>query len=116
MKKVTEMLWGLARLRVILYSVASLWTCWATATSSLNISMLGWHDWFQTIGGCIASWCLVMMAFVDKSASELASGKIPGLSDVKIDEGSIKTTTTAEATPSTTVSTTVNEVKMEGKV
>jgi len=75
----TAMLWRLALVRFGLFSAASLWTCWTTATANLNMTLLSSWDWFQTIGGCLASWCLVIIAFLDKSAHQIQSGQIPGL-------------------------------------
>jgi hypothetical protein len=72
-------LWRLATIKIVLFSLSSLWICWATATSNLDMPKLGWWDWFQTIGGCLAAWCLTMMAFVDRTASQISTGQIPGL-------------------------------------
>jgi hypothetical protein len=73
------MLWRIAKIRIVLFSVATLWTCWSTATSNLDMTLLKPWDWFQTIGGCFASWCMVMMAFLDKSAGQISQGHIPGI-------------------------------------
>lgn len=77
----TKVLWNLAWLKITLYSLATLWTCWSTATSNLDMPALGAWDWFQTIGGCLAAWALTMMAFIDRSAAQIAAGQIPGLAD-----------------------------------
>ena len=77
--KVESILWRLATIRGILYSVTALWLAWSTATQGINMPQLGWWEWSQTIGGCLASWGLTMMAFIDKSAQQLSAGKIPGL-------------------------------------
>lgn len=76
---IVKTLWKLAAAKMVLFSISSLWICWATATSNLDMPALGWWDWFQTIGGCFAAWCLTMMAFIDKSAVQISSGQIPGL-------------------------------------
>lgn len=72
-------LWRLASLKMVLFSISSLWICWSTATSNLDMPALGAWDWFQTVGGCFAAWCLTMMAFIDRTASQISSGQIPGL-------------------------------------
>ena len=77
-----KLLWRLARVKMVLFSASSLWMCWATATNSIDLSKLGWWDWFQTIGGCLGSWCIAMMAFVDRSAAQVAAGRIPALDSV----------------------------------
>ena len=77
----TKALWRLATLKIVLYSFATLWACWSTATQNLDMTLLGWYDWAQTIGGCIGAWCLTMMAFIDKSAAQLLAGHMPGLDD-----------------------------------
>jgi len=78
------LLWRLARIKVILFSAVSLWTCWSTATQGLDMTLLGRWEWVQTIGGCLAAWGITMMALIDKSASQLSGGHIPGLDDTAI--------------------------------
>lgn len=73
------LLWRIAVTRFVLYSVASLWTCWATATGMVNMLEMDAWTWFQTIGGCLASWCLVIIAYLDKSAHQISAGELPGL-------------------------------------
>lgn len=73
------MLWRLARVKMILFSCTSLWTCWATSTASLDMTKLGAWEWSQTIGGCLCAWGLTMMALVDKSAGQIAAGHVPGI-------------------------------------
>lgn len=77
--KMESLLWRMATIRGILFSASSLWVAWSTATQGIDMPQLGWWDWSQTIGGCICTWFLTMMAFIDKSAQQLSAGKIPGL-------------------------------------
>ena len=75
------LLWRLAALRFCLYSAASLWTCWSTATNMVDMTLMDNWTWFQTIGGCFGSWCLVIIAYLDKSTGQIASGHIPGVEE-----------------------------------
>ena len=79
--KRTWLLWRLALLRFTLFSIASLWTCWSTATNMVDMTMMDNWTWFQTIGGCLGNWCLVLIAFLDKSMNQIASGHIPGVEE-----------------------------------
>ena len=97
--KATAWLWRMAILKMVLLSIAALWTCWATATSGLDMTKLGAWDWCQTIGGCLASWTLTIVAFIDKSAAQLSSGHIPGLDDTVIPTDSKPTTPADPAQP-----------------
>ena len=78
-EKSEKVLWRLAVVKIILFSLVALWTCWSTATQNLDMTKLGWWDWCQTIGGCVTAWFITLMAFIDRTAGQIASGKIPGL-------------------------------------
>jgi len=84
--KSEQMLWRMAIIKIFLFSAVSLWTCWSTATQGLDMTKLGTWEWIQTVGGCVAAWFITLMAFVDKSAGQISSGKIPGLENGKIEE------------------------------
>lgn len=77
----TRLLWVLATIKFILFSSTSFWTCWTAATSQIDFTVLSQWDQFQIVGGCIAAWLITMIAFIDRSASQISHGKIPGLEE-----------------------------------
>ena len=81
-----RMLWRLATIKVVMFSVLSLLTCWMTATQGLDMTRLSTYELVQTIIGCICAWLITMVAFIDKSASQVSTGKIPGLENGSVAE------------------------------
>jgi hypothetical protein len=79
-------LWRMATIKIILFSVLALLTCWMTATNGLDMPKLGVWEWIQLIIGCISAWFVTLIAFIDKSAAQVSSGRIPGLENGKVEE------------------------------
>jgi hypothetical protein len=97
-------LWTMGRWRLAFLSFASLWMAWGTATNQVDMSKLGWFDWFQTFGGCIGNWSIMMAALLATQGKAVASGHIPGLEDIDDPEQpEVRTTTltTTTVTPPT---------------
>jgi hypothetical protein len=72
-------LWKLARAKIILYSAGSLIMSWLGLTNNIKLTDLGAWEWFQTIVACVGGWTVVMVAFIDKTAAQVAEGQMPGL-------------------------------------
>jgi len=79
-------LWRMATIKIILFSVLALLTCWMTATNGLDMPKLGVWEWVQLIIGCISAWFVTLIAFIDKSAAQMSSGRIPGLENGSVAE------------------------------
>jgi hypothetical protein len=77
--KQTAILWRLAIVKAILYSSVMLGSCWLTALNKLDWSVLAWDDKRNILIGIGVSWGTAMIAFLDKSAHQIAAGQIPGL-------------------------------------
>lgn len=96
-------LWKIGQWRLAFLSFSSLWMAWSTATNQIDMSQLGWFDWFQTLGGCLGNWSVMMAALLMTQGKALAAGHVPGLEEVddpSDDEPSkITTTTTTVVTP-----------------
>lgn len=75
--KAQWILWRLAIVRVCFYSAMSLGSCWMTATNQVDMTNLGTWEWAQTIIGCFVAWSAAMMAFIDKTSSQIAAGQLP---------------------------------------
>lgn len=94
-------LWTMGRWRLIFLSFSSLWMAWGTATNQIDMSSLGGFVWFQTIGGCIGNWSIMMAALLLTQGKAVAAGHIPGLEEVddpSDDPPSVKTTTLTTTT------------------
>jgi len=80
--KQTVLLWWIAGVKALLFSLVLLGTSWLTALNKLDWSTLQWDDQRNILIGMLVSWGTGMMMFLDKSAGEVSHGKIPGLSEV----------------------------------
>lgn len=76
--KVQWLLWKLAVARFILYSLSTLISSFMTANATIVWTNLTNWERFIVILGCIGSWTTTMIAFLDKTSSQIAKGQIPG--------------------------------------
>ena len=63
--------------QIVFYSLGSLIMSWLATTNGLDMSLMNWCVWMQTILGAIGNWCLVMAAFLDKTAGRVSKGEFP---------------------------------------
>jgi hypothetical protein len=82
--KATAWLWRLAIIKMVLFSLATLAGAWMTALNKLDWDSLAWDDRRNIIIGMFLIWSNVMIAFLDKSANQIATGHMPGLDDTVI--------------------------------
>jgi hypothetical protein len=85
-ERAEQILWRMAVLKIVMFSVLSLLTCWMTATNGLDMTKLSAYEWAQTVMGCVCSFLVTMIAFVDKSAAQVSAGKIPGIENGQLEE------------------------------
>jgi len=86
MKTFTEvaLLWRMAIAKAVLFSLVTLAGAWMTALNKLDWSTLAWDDKRNILIGMFLIWGNAMIAFMDKSASQISAGHIPGLDDAPI--------------------------------
>lgn len=75
------LLWRLATVRGVLYSLVMLGSCWMTALNKLDWSELQWDDKRNILIGIFVSWGTMMVAFLDKTMNEISTGHIPGMNE-----------------------------------
>ena len=75
--KVQLLLWKLAIARFILYTIAVLINSFLTANASIVWGSLDGFEKFIVILGCVGSWSTTMIAFLDRTSSQLSKGELP---------------------------------------
>ena len=71
-------LWKLAIARFTLYSLSTLISSFMTANATVAWTSLSGWERFIVILGCVGSWTTTMIAFLDKTSSQISKGQIPG--------------------------------------
>lgn len=94
---------AIGKWRMLFLSFSSLWMAWSTATNQIDMSQLGWFDWFQTLGGCFGNWSVMMAALLMTQGKAIAAGHVPGLEEV--DDPSDEPPTVKTETLTTTTAT-----------
>jgi len=77
----TMIVWRIFIARAALFSIVTLGAAWMTATSGLDVGALPFWDKVTMAVGIVVLWGNQMMAMLDKTASTVASGKLPVESD-----------------------------------
>ena len=94
--KATAWLWRMAIAKAVLFSAVTLAGAWMTALNKLDWSTLQWDDKRNILIGMFLIWGNSMIAFMDKSANQLATGHIPGIENGDLPTDSKPTTTPAD--------------------
>lgn len=63
--------------RILLYSLVTLGTCWMTASQAVVWDRIGPQEKIGIFIGCFVLWGNAMMAFMDKSVSRISKGELP---------------------------------------
>lgn len=71
-------LWRIAIVKFALISLMTGGSCWLTATNQVDMTELSGWQWLQTLIGCFVAWSGAMLGWLDKSASQISEGRIPG--------------------------------------
>lgn len=95
-------LWKMGKIRLFFVSFSSLIMSWLAATNQIDMSSLGWFDWFQTILGCLGNWSVLMAALLLTQGKAVAAGHVLGLEDVPDPDEHKEITTTTTTTIDTT--------------
>lgn len=61
----------LVRFRIVLYSLWTLLTAWNTGMAGVKWVSMGWEEQSCLIGGILAQWIGVLVAYFDKSVWKL---------------------------------------------
>lgn len=69
--------WRLSIARVLLYSMSTLIASFMTSNAIVSWPSLSWFERFLVCLGAFSSWSTTMVAFLDKSIGNIASGKEP---------------------------------------
>ena len=91
--KESLLLWKLTKIKVALFSFATFALAWNTATNNIKIDTLSKWDLFNIFVCILGLWCTNMIAFVDKTAGAVASGRLPVGDDIPGKEMTVTTTT-----------------------
>ena len=70
-------LWKMVIIKVSLLSLVTLGAAWQTATAGMDFGMLPKWDRVNILVGIFVLWGNQMVAFLDKSAGQISSGKMP---------------------------------------
>lgn len=69
----------LVRLRIVLYSLWTLFTAWNTGMAGVKWAAMGWEEQSCLIVGILAQWVGVLVAYFDKSAWRLEEERKNGI-------------------------------------
>ena len=94
--KEAALLWKMAKIKFVLFSVVTIGVAWQSSTSNLVVSSLKPWELFNVAIGMIILWGNTIIAYLDKTASTINSGKLPIGEDVPIGETTIITKSETE--------------------
>lgn len=71
------LLWKLAIVKVVLFSLVTLGAAWQVATAGMDFGALSYWDRVNIVVGILVLWGNQMISFFDKTASQISSGRPP---------------------------------------